>query len=275
MSNSSLVEYINRTKKFSQRNDRISKITIHHSASVDSAKGIADYFAHTDRLASANYCIGVKGDIALSVDEEHRAWTSKSRENDSKAVTIEVSNSKASGNYPISDDTYESLIALCADICQRNGIQSVYYNGTQYGVLTEHRMFAATQCPGEYIHNLLKSGKIAKDINARINAGISYGNGYKYDGLDFEPIFNPDYYLKRYPDLANAGLHTADQLFQHFCQFGMSEARQANAIFSPVLYRTTNPDLDSAFDNDWECYYKHYLMFGRQEIEDGKRARFT
>ena len=271
MSKSSLVEYEFYTKKYGKRTGKICKLTPHHAATVGSAEQIAKYLRDVDRLVSVNYVIGNRGDIALLVPEEYRSWASRNRENDNVAVTIEISNSKASGEYPISEDAYNSFIELAADICQRNGIQSVYYNGTPQGVLTEHRMFTATQCPGEYIHNLLKSGKIAKDINARINSGISYGNGYKHDGLDFEPIFNPDYYLKRYPDLASAGLHTADQLFQHFCQFGMSEARQANAIFSPVLYRTTNPDLDSAFVDDWEAYYKHYCMCGKAEIDAGQR----
>ena len=272
MSNSSLVEYQNLSKKYSsRRGSKILKLTPHHSASVKSAKELADYFKHVSREVSVNYCIGVRGDIALCVPEEYRSWASRSRENDSMAVTIEISNSKASGNYPISEDSYDALINLCADICRRNGIKSVYYDGTPQGVLTEHRMFAATQCPGEYLHNLLKSGKVSQDINAKINAGISYGNGYKHDGLDFEPIFNPDYYLKRYPDLAAAGLHSANQLFQHFCQFGMNEARQACSSFDPVKYMMNNDDLQYAFDDDWEAYFKHYLMFGRQEILEGKR----
>lgn len=271
---SDLVEYKNITRKYSKRTGKISKITIHHSASVQSGKQIADFFASSRKAASANYCIGVRGDIALSVPEEYRAWTSSNSSNDAVAVTIEVSNCKTGGDYPISDDSYESLINLCVDICQRNNIKSVYYDGTPQGVLTEHRMFAATQCPGEYIHNLLKSGKIAKDINDRLDGGIVYGTGYKYEGLDFEPVFNPDYYLKRYPDLAAAGLHSANQLFQHFCQFGMSEARQACVQFDPIKYRTANPDLYAVFDDDWECYYKHFLLYGRQEIAEGKRKEF-
>ena len=274
MSDSSLVEYRRLTKKYTQRLGTISKITIHHSASVQSGKQIADFFAESTKAASANYCIGVRGDIALSVPEKYRAWTSSNKENDHKAITIEVSNSKTGGDYPISDDSYESLINLCVDICQRNNIKSVYYDGTPAGVLTEHRMFAATICPGDYIHNLLKSGKIATDINARINAGIVYGGGYTAYGLDFEPVFNPDYYIKRYPDLSAAGIKSHELLFEHFLQYGMKEARQAHVDFHPVAYCSHNKDLEMALGDDWEAYYKHYLICGKAEIEAGKRARF-
>lgn len=271
MSDSSLVEYRRLTKKYTRRLYPISKITIHHSVSVQSGKQIADFFAESTKAASANYCIGVRGDIALSVPEKYRAWTSSNKENDHSAITIEVSNCKINDEYPISDDSYESLINLCVDICQRNNIRSVNYDGTPNGVLTEHRMFAATICPGPYIHNLLKSGKIATDINARINEGIVYGGGYTAYGLDFEPVFNPDYYIKRYPDLSAAGIKSHELLFEHFLQCGMREARQANVDFNPVTYRNTNPDLNAAFGDDWEAYYKHYLICGKQEIEDGKR----
>lgn len=271
MTDSSLVTYTNLTKKYSTKTEKNRKITIHHSVSVQTAKQIADFFANSKKFASANYCIGNDGSIALSVHEWNRAITSSNRWNDNQAVTIEVSNCSLKGDYPISDRAYNALIDLCVDICKRNDIQSVYYDGTKNGVLTEHRMFAATQCPGEYIHNLLKSGKIASDINARLNTGIVYGQGYVVDGLDYGVVFNPDYYIRRYPDLSNAGLKSNQQLFTHFIQLGMMEARQANATFDVVRYRKQNYDLELAFDDDWEMYYKHYIICGRDEIIEGKR----
>lgn len=271
MTDSLLIDYTNITWKHSKKTESNKKLTLHHSVSVQSAKQIADFFANSSKMASANYCVGVKGDIALSVHEWDRAYTSSSRWNDNQAITIEISNSKLTNEYPISDATYSAVIDLCVDICQRNDIKSVYYDGTKNGVLTEHRMFAATQCPGEYIHNLLKNGTIANDINKRLNKGIVYGTGYVIDGLDYGVVFNPNYYIKRYPDLSNAGLKSDNQLFTHFIQFGMMEARQANDVFDVVKYRTKNPDLNMVLGDDWEGYYKHYIMFGRQEIEEGKR----
>lgn len=265
------MEYRNLTKNYSRRTAAISKITIHHAAGVGTAQSIVDSFIPAKRKASANYCIGNDGKIGQSVLECNRAWTSSSSWNDNQAVTIEVSNSKAGGDWPISEAAYHALIDLCVDICQRNGIKTVNYTGMKSGVLTEHRMFAATQCPGQYIHNLLVNGTIPTNINTRLLTGTLTDR--IYEGVDMSAVFNATYYSGRYPDLAAAGLHSADQLWTHFCTFGMMEARQACVDFSPVEYRNTNPDLNAAFGDDWEAYYKHYCLCGREEIESGRRKR--
>ena len=223
------------------------------------------------RKASANYCIGNDGKIGQSVLECNRPWTSSSAWNDNQAVTIEVSNSSRDGEWPISKAAYSALIDLCVDICQRNDIKTVNYNGTKHGVLTEHRMFVATTCPGPYIHNLLVNGSIASQINARLRPQTI--SDRIYEGIDLSPVFNATYYGGRYPDLLAAGLKSPDQLWMHFITFGMLEARQASADFSPVTYRNTNPDLNVAFSDDWEAYYKHYCMVGKAEIESGQRKR--
>lgn len=249
----------------------ISKITIHHAAGVGTAQSIVDSFLPASRKASANYCIGNDGKIGQSVLEANRAWTSSSSWNDSQAITIEVSNCEAKAPWRISDAAYAALITLCVDICNRNNIKAVNYTGTKSGALTEHRMFAATTCPGDTIHQMLVSGQIAKDINERLKH--SQEQSRIYEGVDLSPVFNAAYYRGRYPDLTAAGLSSDDQLWNHFTMFGMMEARQACDAFDPVRYRNTQPDLVAAFGDDWEAYYKHYCLCGRDEIESGQRKR--
>ena len=129
-----------------------SKITIHHTAGVISADGLGWIFADPARQASCNYGIGDDGEIICILEEEYGPWTSSSYNNDMQAVTFEVSNSYAGGDWPIGDAAWNSMIKLAADICSRWGIEP-YYDGTPNGTFTEHRMFAATGCPGEYIHS--------------------------------------------------------------------------------------------------------------------------
>ena len=139
-------------------------------AGIMSGEHCANLFKNPQRQASANYCIGVNGDIVANADETtQRAWTSGSDWNDQKSVTIEVSNDKLGGNWSISKKSYEALINLCADICDRNNINP-HYTGDKSGSLTEHRMFQATACPGTYIHGLLASEKIEKDIKSRMKS---------------------------------------------------------------------------------------------------------
>ena len=101
----------------------ICKITPHHMAGVLSGTRCAELFQTPNRGASANYCIGVDGDIVCSVDEENRAWTSCSPSNDKQAITIEVSDSDYGDPWPISDASWNSLVNLCVDICRRYGFR--------------------------------------------------------------------------------------------------------------------------------------------------------
>lgn len=167
MTFSKLVSSTHFTDKYNGRNgNHICKITPHHMAGVMSGAACGAYLQSTPRQASANYCIGVDGDIDCEVEEENRAWTSSSWDNDKNAITIECSD--CDGNWNISDATFNALVDLCVDICQRYGF-SLNYDGTPNGSLTEHRMFANTDCPGEPFHN--RFPELAEKVNARL--GVS------------------------------------------------------------------------------------------------------
>lgn len=127
--------------------NRVCKITPHHMAGILSGEECAKLFQNPNRNASANYCIGISGDIVLSVDEDNRAWTSGNRENDYQAITIECSNDGGEETgWHISDATWNSLVKLCVDICKRYGF-TLNYTGDASGSLTRHNMFQNTSCP--------------------------------------------------------------------------------------------------------------------------------
>ncbi len=136
--------------KANARTSKINKITPHHMAGNMSAKDCPYYHFSGDRQASANYYIGTDGTIWGGVPEEYRAWTSSSWENDNQAITIEVANSATGGNWPVSDAAFNALVRLCKDICTRYGI-FLAWTGNASGTLTCHDMFAATNCPGQYL----------------------------------------------------------------------------------------------------------------------------
>ena len=168
MANSSLATYRNISSKSNARTDKITKITIHHMSGQMTGKQCADYFATTDREVSANYCVGYDGDIAVSVDENRRAWTSSNRANDYAAVTIEVSNDGGAPDWHVSDKALNATIRLCADICKRNGIKRLWYDGTINATLTRHCMFTSTDCPGPYLK--AKTDYICAEVNKLIGA---------------------------------------------------------------------------------------------------------
>ena len=170
MSNSKLISYTKISPNSSNpRNHKIDKITIHHMAGNLSVEACGAGFAQSSRQASSNYGIGTDGRIALYVDEANRAWTSSNRENDNRAVTIEVANDGGSPDWHVSDKALESTIALCVDICQRNGIAKLNFTGDKSGNLTMHKWFASTLCPGPYLES--KFPYIAEEVNRRLSAG--------------------------------------------------------------------------------------------------------
>ena len=182
MSNSPLVTYTNITKnKTSPRDHAIDTITIHCIVGQWTAKQGCDYFATTDRECSANYVVGKDGSIGLSVDEADRSWCSSSRENDNRAITIEVA-SDTTHPYAVTDEAYNALIKLVADICQRNGIKKLLWKADKSLIgqvdkqnMTVHRWFANKACPGDYLYERHRA--IAEAVNAKLGADTTQDTG--------------------------------------------------------------------------------------------------
>ena len=133
MSNSSLAAYTKISpNKSSPRNHVIDTITIHCYVGQASVESAGNWFGKISAQSSCNYMIGADGRIALIVDEGDRSWCSSSKENDNRAVTIECACDKTHP-YAVNDKVYASLIALCTDICRRNGIKALLWKGKQIG----------------------------------------------------------------------------------------------------------------------------------------------
>lgn len=166
--NSLLAEYVFLSPNADfPREGTIKKITIHHMAGDLSLENLGTSFSNKDRRASSNYAIDSQGRVALYVEEQNRAWTSSSPENDHQAVTIEVANDELEGDWHVSDAAYEKLIELCVDVCRRNGIDRLVFTGDETGNLTTHKMFNPdTQCPGPYLEG--KMEEIAGRVNERL-----------------------------------------------------------------------------------------------------------
>lgn len=153
------------THKSNARTQKITKITPHHMAvTTTDPVGVANAHLKGNRQASANYYIA-GGKICAGVSEDRRAWTSSSSENDQKAITFEVANCGGSPDWKVSDQDYQALVNLCADICKRYGINP-HYDGTRNGTITVHKMFSATGCPGPYLMSKIESLQFENDIKA-------------------------------------------------------------------------------------------------------------
>lgn len=188
--NSPLVVYTKISPNSSNpRNHKIDTISIHCMAGNCSVETCGAIFSPTSRQASSNYGIGSDGRIAMYVEEKNRSWCTSSRDNDNRAVTIEVANDGgADTGWHISDNAYAALIDLCVDICKRNGIEGLKWQADKSLIgqvdkqnMTVHRWFANTSCPGDYLYNL--HGDIAKKVNERLNITESTASIFSVTGV--------------------------------------------------------------------------------------------
>lgn len=166
MSHSHLVSYVKLSPNCNKpRNGPIDRITIHCVVGQCTVESLGALFASPSRQASANYGIGYDGRIACYVEEENRAWTSGSRENDHRAITIEVA-SDTTHPYAVKPAAYAALLDLVEDICRRHNIR-LKYTGDTSGNMTMHRWFQNTACPGDYL--VSKYPEIEREVNRRLD----------------------------------------------------------------------------------------------------------
>lgn len=178
MSYSSLVTYKKLSPNHSgRRKYAVTRITIHHMAGALTVEQCGKIFANRSRQASSNYGVDGKGHVGLYVDEANRSWASSNSDNDNRAITIEVANSKTGGNWPVSAKALNKTIDLCADICKRYGKTKAvwiankakakaYKPKSNEMLFTVHRWYAATACPGAYLYS--KMAYIVKQVNAKL-----------------------------------------------------------------------------------------------------------
>lgn len=184
MSNSNLVNCTVKSPNHSgARTHSIDRITPHCVVGQLSAESIGGCFTSSGRGASCNYGIGTDGRVVLCVDESNRSWCSSSSDNDQRAVTIECASDK-SDPYAMADAVYEKLIALCVDICRRNGKTKLIWFGDKNKslnydpksnemVLTVHRWFANKSCPGDWLYSRL--GDVANRVTTQLSGSSSGG----------------------------------------------------------------------------------------------------
>lgn len=201
---SKLTSYVNLSPNCtSPRNAPIDRITIHHAAGDASVEALGALFGKASRKASSNYGIGSDGRIACFVEEEDRSWCSGSRENDMRAITIEVANCGGEPNWPVSEKAYAALLDLCEDICRRHGFR-LNYTGDKTGNLTMHKWFQATGCPGPYLE--ARFPEIATEVNRRLDAGTAKKDVFyrvqcgAFNSLDNATRFRDELRSKGYTD---------------------------------------------------------------------------
>ncbi|MCL6697298.1 hypothetical protein LZ496_00640 [Sphingomonas sp. NSE70-1] len=87
--------------------------------------------------------------------------------------------------------------------------------------------------------------------------------------LKSSAMFDPEWYLQSYPDVAVTGLDPYD----HFLSHGWKESRNPSAAFSISRYLRANPDIAAAGVNPLLHYLEHGQFEGREALAGGAQAR--
>ena len=155
----------------------ITRISIHCVVGQCTIQGLGAWFAQQSTQASSNYGVAYDGKIGLFVPESNRSWCTSSRDNDNRAITIEVA-SDAKEPYGVRDAAFNALLDLLEDICRRNGKKRLtwienksealaYTPAADELILTVHRWFANKSCPGTFLYD--RHPQIAMEITKRLN----------------------------------------------------------------------------------------------------------
>ena len=84
-----------------------------------------------------------------------------------------------------------------------------------------------------------------------------------YDGIDYAPVYNYDYYTSHYPDVVEQVGSSPSALLKYFVEYGMSQHQQGSAEFDPISYRYEYASLRQVYGNVWAGYYRHYARWGK------------
>lgn len=168
MSQSSLVTrqwWANESNFNYGRPNEIQGIIIHHAAST-SLDSVGVVFSQYGRQASAHY--GVKGKaVHQYVREEDTAWHCGVWSGNCRMIGIETVNSTGAPDWLVDEETFETLVKLCADIAKRNNLGMLKFEPNEdFPNLSAHRDWYATYCPGDYLYSRMNElANRANDIN--------------------------------------------------------------------------------------------------------------
>jgi hypothetical protein len=83
-----------------------------------------------------------------------------------------------------------------------------------------------------------------------------------YQGRQPHPLFDPAFYLRKYPDVAAAGVNP----LCHYLKYGAAELRQPHPLFDPGFYLDRNPDIRRAGVNPLVHYVRHGAAEDRKPL---------
>jgi len=96
-----------------------------------------------------------------------------------------------------------------------------------------------------------------------------------YDGKDFTPVYDFNYYLTNNADVKKKYGTNDVAVFNHFITTGMQEGRRGNRNFIYNIYRNNYPELVKTYGNKKEEYYFDYVETGKKNGRSGYMVQYS
>lgn len=186
---------INPYSRSGEKQKSIQYIVIHWVGNANtSATANRNYFNNLAKThstsASSHYIIGLDGEIIRCIPDDEVAFHSGSYSMNRKSIGIEDCHPDWNGKF--TDDTYNALVELCANLCKKYGIS--------INNVIRHYDVTGKSCPKYYVEHQDEWNKLKQDIYNKINGtpvevpteekGSEEKPMYKFkNGKTVEPIY--------------------------------------------------------------------------------------
>lgn len=173
---------INSYSRSGEKQGKIQYIVIHWVANPgSSAIGNRNYFnslaTSHKTSASSHYIIGLNGEIIRCIPEDEVAFHSGSYSMNRKSIGIETCHPDWEGKF--AENTYTSLVELCADICRREGLT--------INDIIRHYDVTGKECPRYYVRNESEWIKFKNDVANKLGQATTNVAVEEAKGSD-EPV---------------------------------------------------------------------------------------
>ncbi|MCU4664301.1 N-acetylmuramoyl-L-alanine amidase [Leuconostoc mesenteroides] len=202
---------------------KIDRIVIHHNATTNKDVAINTWLANGSAQTSAHYEVAGKQIIGI-VGEGTTAWHAGDGNMNARSIGIENVNATGAPNWTISNDTFESLSKLVADIAKRYGFP---IDATH---VIPHKSVVSTACPGG-----IDVAKVIKRAN-EITGGKATTSSSQVNSAT-----KPDAIVSAIQQFKNAGNH-----FTNTKTFKVDKIAKVNGIWQMINY-----NLAGGKDADW------------------------
>lgn len=174
---------INSYSRSGEKQGNIQNIVVHWVGNEgSSAIANRNYFESLKNThstsASSHYIIGLNGEIICCIPEDEVAFHSVSYSMNRKSIGIEDCHPDWNGQF--NDNTYNSLVELCADICKRYGLD--------VNSIIRHYDVTGKCCPKYYVENPSTWEQFKQDVSNELGGNYTPANSNNedYNGGDEE-----------------------------------------------------------------------------------------